>query len=563
MAVRDWTRDARLSLTRLPGLGGGRVPDAPSASIRDLWPGDTGRGARLMKGDLVFSGAIGPLRPMRGDAQPAQPGGLWGDPAVPPLLRAHAHGFTWLRDLRALGTDAGRLRARALVSDWLGRPPIDPAARTPPVVASRITAWLSHYDFFAATADDAFRQRLMARLMVDARTLAASVPTTQHDHRALTCLKGLLAAAVAMPEQAGFLTRAMRHIGPEIGRQVLPDGSHAERSPGAQFNALRELAEIRALMQAGQIGPPLALAAALDRMSSVLRALRHGDGGLALFNGSHEENPVLVDLVLSQATRGRVIAAAMPDGGFVRIPSGRSLLLVDVGPPPPPGFDAAAHAGTLSFEMSAGRERLITNCGTGMLPAWRDALRATAAHSTLSIADTSSSEFRAATVSRRPAHVTLDHRQASGAHWLDLSHDGYVPGFGAVHHRRIYIADGGEDIRGEDSLVGRPNPFALRFHLHPSVRAVREGDEPPAAEEGGAVLLTLPSGNAWRFRVDSGRLSVEESIYLGGDVPRRSLQIAITVLPQAAAEADAGDVTPADDPPPAKAIRWALIRAES
>ncbi len=562
MAVRDWTRDARLSLARLPGLGGGRIPEAPSVSIRDLWPGDTGRGARLMKGELVFAGAVGPLRPGRGDAQPAHSGGQWGDPAVPPLLRAHAHGFSWLRDLRALGTDGGRLRARALVSDWLGRPPIDPASRTPPVVASRITAWLSHYDFFAATADDAFRQRLMARLMVDARSLAASVPTTQHDHRALTCLKGLLAAAVALPEQSGFLTRAMRHIGPEIGRQVLADGSHAERSPGAQFHALRELAEIRALMQAGQIGPPLALAAALDRMSPVLRALRHGDGGLALFNGSHEENPVLVDLVLSQATRGRVIAAGLPDGGFVRILSGRSLLLVDAGPPPA-GFDGTAHAGTLSFEMSAGRERLITNCGTGMLPAWRDALRATAAHSTLSVEDTSSSEFRAGTVSRRPAHVTLDHRQASGAHWLDLSHDGYVPNFGAVHHRRIYIADGGEDIRGEDSLVGRSNRFVLRFHLHPSVKAVREGDEPGSAEEGGAVLLTLPSGSSWRFRVDSGRLSVEESIYLGGDTPRRSLQVVIAVLPQpATAEANAEDAAPADDPPAAKAIRWALIRAE-
>ncbi len=566
MAMRDWTRDARLSLIRLPGLGGGRVPDAPSVSIRDLWPGDTGRGARLMKGELSFSGAVGPLRPGRDDGQSA-PGGQWGDPAVPPLLRAHAHGFTWLRDLRALGTDASRLRARALVSDWLARPPIDPAARMPQVVANRITAWLAHYDFFAATADDAFRQRLMARLMADARTLAASVPTAQHDHRALTCLKGLLAAAVAMREQSGFLTRAMRHIGPEIGRQVLADGSHAERSPNAQFNALRELAEIRALMQTGQIGPPLALAAALDRMSPVLRALRHGDGGLALFNGSHEENPVLVDLLLSQATRGRVIATAMPDGGFVRIASGRSLLLVDAGPPPPAGFDATAHAGTLSFEMSWARERLITNCGTGMLPAWRDALRATAAHSTLSVADTSSSELRAGAVSRRPAHVTLDHRQATGAHWLDLSHDGYMPNFGAVHHRRIYIADGGEDIRGEDSLVGRPNRFVLRFHLHPAVKAVRERDEPGSVEDGGgAVLLTLTSGNVWRFRVDSGRLSVEESVYLGGDSPRRSLQIVIDVAPQAAeaeAEVGADALSPAEEPGAAKAIRWALIRAEA
>jgi uncharacterized heparinase superfamily protein len=256
----------------------------------------------------------------------------------------------------------------------------------------------------------------------------------------------------------------------------------------------------------------------------------------------------------------------MPDGGFVRILSGRSLLLVDAGPPPPPGFDATAHAGALSFEMSVGRERLIVNCGAGILPAWRDALRATAAHSTVSMGDTSSSEFRAGVVSRRPAHVTLDHRQASGAHWLDLSQDGYAPGFGAVHHRRIYIAEGGDDIRGEDSVVGeRLHPFTLRFHLHPSVKVTREGDEFGPGEEGGAVLLTLPSGNLWRFRVDSGRVSVEESIYLGGDSPRRSTQIVIGVTPQpAAAEggSDQGAVTPVEETPPPKAVRWALIRVE-
>ena len=582
MVMRRWTRDARLSLARLPALttslGVSRVPDAPSVSIRDLWPGDTGRGARLMKGELVFAGAVSIL-------QPGRVGGQWGDPAAPPPLRAHAHGFAWLRDLRALGTDGGRLRARALVSEWLARPPGDAVARAPHVSASRVTAWLAHYDFFAASADDAFRQRLMTRLMVEARTLAASIPTPGHDHHALTCLKGLLACAVAMPDQSGFLTRTMRHIGPEIGRQILADGCHAERSPGVQLAALRELAEMRALMQIGQIAPPLALAAVLDRMSPVLRALRHGDGGLALFNGSHEENPAGIDLVLSQSTRGRSVAAEMPQGGFIRIQSGRSLMLVDAGPPAPPGFDACAHAGTLSFELSVGRERLIVNCGAGILPDWRDALRATAAHSTLVVADTSSSEFRNGVVARRPAHVTIDHRQSSGAHWLDLGQDGYVPGFGAVHNRRVYIADGGEDIRGEDSLTrDTPVAFALRFHLHPMVKVARDGHEPGTEEDGGAVLLTLPSGAVWRLRADSGRLAIEDSIYLGGDSPRRTSQIVIGVTPRAAtadapaiaAPADAapsdGSSSEVDVPPPAavpqaasgvKTVRWAISRVES
>ena len=142
------------------------------------------------------------------------------------------------------------------------------AGRTgPDVVGARITAWLGHYDFFAATADDAFRQRLMARLVSDARSLSAALPAEELDARALTALKGLIAAAVALPEHAGFLTRALRFLPQEIGRQVLPDGCHVERSPAAQLAALQDLTEIRALLQAAQVQPPPALTGAIERMA--------------------------------------------------------------------------------------------------------------------------------------------------------------------------------------------------------------------------------------------------------------------------------------------------------
>ena len=64
---------------------------------------------------------------------------------------------------------------------------------------------------------------------------------------------------------------------------------------------LQDLTEIRALLQAAQTQPPPALARAIERMAPALRVLRHGDGGLALFNGSKEETRPLIDLVLTQA----------------------------------------------------------------------------------------------------------------------------------------------------------------------------------------------------------------------------------------------------------------------
>ena len=81
--------------------------------------------------------------------------------------------------------------------------------------------------------------------------------------------------------------------------------------------------------------------------------------------------------------------------GFQRLAAGTSLVIVDAGSPPGRGMDGIAHAGTLSFEMSAAHERLIVNCGTypGAPRDWRHFMRYTAAHSTAVVDDTNSTEI--------------------------------------------------------------------------------------------------------------------------------------------------------------------------
>jgi uncharacterized heparinase superfamily protein len=510
---RRWLRDARRVMARLPSLRLTRVPDAPALPVRDPWPGDANRGARLLKGELESGGGVIAMRQ-----------GGWGDTAGPEALRAVAHGFTWLRDLRALGTPAALLRARALVADWMATPPPEKLVNRPDVVGARIAAWLGHYDFIAASGDDGFRQKLMSRLVSDARSLAAALPAEELDARALTALKGLIAAAVALPDHAAFLTRALRFLPQELARQVLPDGCHAERSPAAHLAALQDLAEIRSMLQAAQVQLPAALPGAIERMGPALRLMRHGDGGLALFNGTKEHSPHLVELVLAQCGRGGRALTGLGDGGFQRLQAGRSLLVADCGAPAAAGIDRLAHAGTLAMELSVGKDRMIVNCGAFQAGGteWRDALRATAAHSTLIIADTSSSELKPNGLGRRPESVEVQRQEANGAHWLEASHDGWKKPFGAIHRRRLYMAESGEDIRGEDAVEApTPQPFVLRFHLHPAVTV-------SVQQDGEAVLLRLPTAGGWRLRADGARLSLEESIYLGGAEPRRSEQVVLT-----------------------------------
>ncbi len=534
-------RGARRILANLKPI---KVPDGPSRAFRDLWPGDAARGARLLRGEFEVMGTVRPLRPAEQD-------GLqdWGPQGGSATWRAAAHGFAWLRDLRALGTDAARLRGRALTADWLSLGS-DPIAEAPEVAGARISAWLGHWDFLAATADDAFRKALMQRMAQDARQVTAELPSEATHRGALVALKGAMAAAVALEEEA-WLGRCVRFLQPELERQFHPDGGHVERSPAQLLAALQDVIEIRNLLHGAGVEAPPILNAVLDRAAPALRLLRHADGGLALFNGTREETPAMLDLVLTQAqSRGRA-PAALPETGFHRLQASRTLVICDVGAPPPGKRDAAAgglprgadrfaHAGTLSFEMSVGRDRLIVNCGAA--PAaegeWRDALRATAAHSTLVLADTNSSELKQEGLGRRVENVEADRQEANGAQWLEATHDGWLRQFGLRHRRRLYLSESGDDLRGEDVLepdreVEVPG-FVLRFHLHPAVVASLQQDE-------AGVLLRLPSGVGWRLRGKGARVAIEESIHLAAE-PRRSQQVALY--------AEAG----------ASSIQWAISR---
>jgi uncharacterized heparinase superfamily protein len=117
--------------------------------------------------------------------------------------------------------------------------------------------------------------------------------------------------------------------------------------------------------------------------------------------------------------------------------------------------------------------------------------------------------------------VDAQRQEAAGANWLEAAHDGWAKPFGAIHRRRIYLAESGEDLRGEDEIEARhPQPFAVRFHLHPNVTASLQHDN-------GAVLLRLPSGQGWRLRAEGAKIALEESVYFGLSEPRRTEQVVL------------------------------------
>jgi uncharacterized heparinase superfamily protein len=128
-----------------------------------------------------------------------------------------------------------------------------------------------------------------------------------------------------------------------------------------------------------------------------------------------------------------------------------------------------------------------------------------------------------------PSQVNVTREDRPDEIVLHAAHNGYVERFGIVHERTIVLSGDGTRLEGEDVLtrVGRGKArtandrYAVRFHLHPSVKASRLGD-------GHGAMLMTPRKEVWTFAVRDGQVEIEDSVYLAGaEGPRRTAQLVI------------------------------------
>ena len=495
----------------------GKRPKALVFGPTDPWPGDADQGAALNAGTYSFAGQT----VTAGAATPWNPDG-----ASAAWLEA-MHGFHWLRHMAAAGGSETRDRIHDLVTDWIeAQGEWDPLTWRADVLGRRLVAWLCHSSLLLSGAGRQSAEAILSSLAEQARHLSRVATAGPDGAPRMAAVKGLIFAALCLPGDDNRLVHALRLLEQEMARQIRADGGHVSRSPAVQLAVFRDLVELRGVILAGRQPVPTLLQTAIDRMAPIVRFFRHGDGGLALFNDSNEGDPALIDVALALGDAPGQPPLSAPHSGFERLVARRTLVITDVGAPGPLA-GPHAHGGTLSFEMSVDGHRLIVNCGAhgGSDPGWRQAQRATAAHSTAAVEDADSVAVdHDGIIEHGPERVVATRLEDEGATWVDASHDGFVEDFGISHRRRLYLAADGDSLRGEDILSGRGSAgrFTIRFHLHPTVKASLVAD-------GTGALLRLPGGEGWRMRSSGAMLVIADSIYLGhAGAHSRSEQIVLS-----------------------------------
>lgn len=519
--------------SRLPTLHrwslAGRSPDRIVATPPDLRRGDAQvaldiyHGRFPLAGHLVETGGRSPF-------------GL----AAHEAWRRALHRFRWLRHFRAAGTELAAASARAQVRDWLAGPGrrLDGIAWEPAVAAARLISWLQNSPMLLRAADGGFRRQFFRTLGLHVRFLRAAAPELPPGAERLKARIAVCLAATSLPFPPSVRARIAHRLSSELETQILPDGGHVSRNPAVLVELLLDLLPLRQSFADAGLAHPPALLAAIERMMPALRFFRHCDGSIARFNGAGAVTAERVAAILRHDDAQGAPLFHAPHSGYARLALGPTVVIADVGPVPPADLALEAHAGCLSFEMSSGQRSIVVNSGVDRRGAgdFRPLARATAAHSTLTLNDTSQGRFVHGGAKwahlighplvggpRRVLFERLGDERSQGFH---AGHDGYASRYGVLHERALRLSEEGLLLEGFDRLVGAGGalpdvPAALRFHLHPEVELFRDGD--------GALVLAVARGGQWRFSSPDLAPRVEESIFFasaGG--PRRSRQIVLS-----------------------------------
>ncbi len=523
---RAWARRARI---------GGR-PEVAEAMPEPVLMGEAERGQALTEGRWR---ALGHEVAVAGAS-------IWTVRLPDPRLEAERQACLWLDDLAALGNKAARVQAQGWVLDWISRYGAGSGPGWEAEVAGRrVKRWTVHAALLTQGLDSGGVDRFWRAIAAHQRYLGRAWPLAPAGLPRLRALSGLVWSGILLPH-SGHAT-ALAELAALAEELIDADGGTPSRAP-------EDLAEIlilliwtaRLLEDSGQhaMAPHLQ---AIVRAVPVARPLRMGDGGVARFHGGGSGGAARLDQALAEL---RLVAQPKPKlpMGFARLAGGRVVLLMD-GAAPPSGEEAlTAHAATLAFEMSAGRQRLVVNAGPGRAfgGAWTLLSRQTAAQSAVEVDGRSSARIEARDLAARtfgarledgPALVSVRQAQDASGQWLLATHDGYVKSHGLLQERRLFVDARGQEVRGEDNLtvadarargqferVARNGhlAFAARFHIHPEVTAEHDPDRQ-------LVLLTLPSGEVWMFRSGGGVPALEESVYFDPEAarPRPTTQVVV------------------------------------
>ncbi|HDZ9263431.1 TPA: alginate lyase family protein, partial [Vibrio cholerae] len=407
-------------------------------------------------------------------------------------------------DLNAIDSASRQAIQSSFVDRWIAdNPPVAGNGWEPYPLSLRIVNWIKWYNRAGIN-----NPKIILSLHQQAQALSKQLEYHILGNHLFANGKALVFAGCFLQGDLAdsYLDIGLKILEREVPEQFLADGGHFELSPMYHCILLLDLLELIQLAAVTQHTRLLAVVSYWRQVAlkalNWLSVMIHGDGDVSFFNDSAIGIAASPQQIFNYAAALGLAPDfnhsqrlhTLSESGYSKIAMDSHSLIFDhaqVGPDYLPGH---AHADTLSFEWSIGKQRVFVNSGTSLYGVSHERLRQrkTAAHNTIEVDGQDSSEVWSGFRVARRAQAVLESSQTSGE-WVSLTaaHNGYRRLKGKVTHRRI-IAMAEKQLVVTDQLTGDFNQAVAHFHLHPAIQANVEPD--------GSLQLQLSNGQRIEFR---------------------------------------------------------------
>ncbi len=468
----------------------------------NLWTGDSENGRKIIDGSLQFNNETIVFRP-----------NSWRSNNGSKVWNEKLHSFEWVNDVRTVGTNKARIFIRDCFREWqkkYNKYNVDFWKMN--ILCKRVCSLLENSSFFFSTADQNFQKIFSRSLNKQAFFLIKNYKEQVENNNKIFLSKSIILSSLCFKNLRYKLSFGMEMLFDTIERDLLDDSMHASRSPNQHFEFLKSLIDIKNFLGFCDLEIPKYLNVIISKMGTVLKFFKINNSELAIFNESRFVGSIELNEVIKRSNSRVKIPSELKSSCYNRVSENRLTFIMDNGSP----SLINTHASSLSFEFSYVGEKIVVNSGSPYVndKKWSDAMRSTAAFSTVSIDNHNSSDIYS---NKRIAKVWYEKIQNNRSFWINSAHSGYKEIFGIIHNRKVHIDSEKLIIRGQDYFSKPvkhynllPKVFFVRFHIHPDIKL-------NATESKRKVFLKLKNNLAWEFICSEPKIKLGEGIYLGSN----------------------------------------------
>ena len=390
------------------------------------------------------------------------------------------------------------------------------------VITSRLINWISSYDIIFKNSDLIFRSKVINNIVKQAKHLFKNINLINTGIDKIKSLAALILVGNSFEQYEEYTQFGLKNLEDELSDFINKDGFVKTKNPEDLFWTLYFLVLIKEWLILSRKQTPAFINIYINSLGISFKFLRFSNGDLPLFNGANQINTErFYEYLESRGYEFENMENIFC--GYAKIKSKKIEIFMDANNPSSILHSRNYQAGPLSFELSSNGEKFICNSGSAknLGEELSYLSSSTAAHSTVTINDTSSCIFQKNKMIRKyfgnsliEKHDIFKKEFKNDKEFIQctIGHNGYEKRFKLLHERQITLFKSKIHIEGIDNLrcknlENKNLTYSVRFHIHPDIRITKT--------MGNDILLSSNNGEGWIFRSPQIPTKIEKNLYFG------------------------------------------------